>query len=122
MDRASQRVPGIQTLPLRAFEVREEIGGDVALARLLGLEGSLQAPTLHLEPRTAARARSLPRAAAPYCDLLTLVPGREAPRLVVIQDSFGIELQPFLSETFARACFLGNMIDTLVPNWENKEN
>jgi alginate O-acetyltransferase complex protein AlgJ len=104
---ASESLPGIHALGLDAFEVDEEPGGDVALARMLGLEGVLEATTLRLAPRAGWHVRA-PARPARRCDLVTVLPEDEGPHVVVIHDSFGLQLQPFVSETFARACFLGS--------------
>jgi hypothetical protein len=87
---------------------REVPGMD--LARMMGLSHVLSETDLQLTPTWPRRAivTSPPGAAATAEEgrLVTEIPGSTLPRAVIIRDSFGSALAPFLSEHFSRAVYL----------------
>lgn len=88
-------------------------GGDVDLARLLGLEGVLESRTCEAMPRFVPRAVQAvsrrPFAENPMGEggkiWQSRVEGLPGPRVLLVQDSFGNALRPFLAESFPEATF-----------------
>ena len=90
-------------------EAEREIGG-LDLARMMGLNRTLQELDLTLVPkrRRLARVVDPPGAAfsAELGRLVTAIPDSDLPRAVIFRDSFTTALVPFLAEHFSRAVFL----------------
>ena len=89
-------------------ETRTIAGMD--LAGMMGLTRALTEDDLRLVPRRPRHARVIePAGAEPTAEegrLVTVIPGSTLPRALVIRDSFGSRLVPFLSEHFSRAVYL----------------
>jgi alginate O-acetyltransferase complex protein AlgJ len=110
MRAASGLVPRIAPLPRAAFQDRErdERGGD--LAEMIGLADTFREHALLLDPRSPRRARLLEpttlREGYEVARVVTELPDRSLPRVLVFRDSFMTQLIPFVSEHFSRAVYL----------------
>jgi hypothetical protein len=104
--------PALAPLPRAVFEdvARQEPGGD--LATMIGLRHALREDALRLNPRFRPRAtpadpamtsRKRPSRRAPWAVETGDV---SLPRAVMLRDSFGGALIPFLSEHFQRILYL----------------
>lgn len=95
--------PGLKASSLSDFERRAERADSSNLSKKLGLADILAENTVVLEPRRSRRARRL------RADGRRLVFERQGRRLraVVIYDSFGNRMIPFLAELFGRTVFVG---------------
>ena len=113
--------PAVPVLDRRDFvEERGVPSGDST--SMLGLvdAGKLAMPGLVL--RNGWRHRVLePRTPSPYSEdgrVVTHIPGSDLPRLLMLRDSFGSRLIPYLSEDFSHAVYLWrNDFDT----WEAEQ-
>ena len=80
------------------------------LAGMMGLKRVLRETDLALVPRRPRQALVVePPGAAPTDyegRLVTEIPGSPLPRALIIRDSFGARLTPFLSEHFSRAVYV----------------
>jgi alginate O-acetyltransferase complex protein AlgJ len=107
--------PELESTPDTAFVrvIRNGWSGD--LATMLGLDGRLSEERLLLEPRRVRAARMAdpgPRPVDPQRRLSAAE--HETPsrlRVVMFHDSFGLSLQPFLSESFSRIVFSSGPTD-----------
>ena len=90
-------------------EIEREIGG-LDLARMMGLNRTLQEVDLELIPKRPRLATVIdpPGAdvSAELGRLVTVIPGSHLPRAVIFRDSFTTALAPLLAEHFSRAVFL----------------
>jgi hypothetical protein len=90
-------------------DVEREIGG-LDLARMMGLNRTLQEVDLALVPKRLRLAKVVePPGASVSAELgriVTEIPGSRLPRAVIFRDSFTTALAPFLAEHFSRAVFL----------------
>jgi alginate O-acetyltransferase complex protein AlgJ len=107
--------PELTSTPDTAFVRITQNGWSGDLATMLGLDGRLLEERLVLEPRSVRAARVAdpgPRPADPQRRLSAAE--REMPsrlRVVMFHDSFGLSLQPFLSESFSRIVFSSGPTD-----------
>jgi hypothetical protein len=86
-------MPRADTLQMAQFA-----SGD--LASMLGLQGILQEHLWHLFPRKSQSSWQ------PAVDLLMTAQEANLPRLVMLRDSFGIELIPFIAAHFSRSAIV----------------
>jgi hypothetical protein len=113
MERLKEWYPNAEAAPLSEFQIvhEERPGGD--LARVLGLKGVMKENYVDLIPRQPRQARYLDpsqfpfhgKAFQPPLFRITERENADIPRAVVIHDSFGEALIPFLAERFRRATF-----------------
>jgi alginate O-acetyltransferase complex protein AlgJ len=101
--------PGLRALPESAFEPVIHHGWSGDLVAMLSLQGRLHEPRLELRPRGGRLARPV-AIHLPDLEAQQIVSGTETgdatlPRAVMFHDSFGLSLQPFLSERFARIVY-----------------
>jgi hypothetical protein len=103
---AWQQQPGLQTHPLNDYALRPvSYSGD--LDRLLGLDWQPDPAGLQLSPRFAPQAQIVSNSKSESSQIMILeTPGSSLPRLLVIQDSFGWSLVPYLAEHFSRSAFI----------------
>jgi alginate O-acetyltransferase complex protein AlgJ len=103
--------PVIHPLPREAFEEDTHLAGGGDLAEMIGLAHRTREERLDLRPRIPRRAirhdegMAMPAGirfalGKPY---LTECDDPRLPRAVVFHDSFGLPMQPFLSEHFSRS-------------------
>lgn len=123
--RLAVRFPEVSPIPWSAIDPARDGGWSGDLARMLSLTWHLQ------EPREILRFRDPPTARPVDSTLFAKEPGQRItvteksgsglPRVVMFHDSFGIALEPFLSESFGRIVYsagpregLGNFDESLV--------
>jgi hypothetical protein len=108
-ERLHVRFPQIATVPLGHFERRYVTGQGNDLALLLSLGSLFPGNRLTLVPHQTRRARWLTTdAALPTGSLgvvISVVDDPALPRAVMLHDSFGDALRPFLSEHFSRVFY-----------------
>ena len=101
--------PRLRPLPESAFEPVTHDGWSGDLVAMLSLEGHLREPRLELRPLHARRARpaavEIPQPEAQRTVSATETGDPALPRAVMFHDSFGVSLEPFLSEHFARIVY-----------------
>ena len=101
--------PRVQPLPLASYDRRWVSGQGNDLAALLSLSDLLPGERLTLVPRTPRRARWLethgPLPLGSVALSVSEMDDPSLPRAVVLHDSFGDILQPFLAEHFARGVY-----------------
>ena len=109
MHAAREWFPQIEILPRHGYRRLRRPGGDVILLSMLGLDGRDFPETLVFEPRFETRAVEAKsgQALSEYtlklrAPLTSLQPAASGPFAVVVGDSFGDKLMPFLSETFVQ--------------------
>lgn len=107
--------PELEPTPVTAFARVSRNGWSGDLATMLGLDGRLSEERLLLEPRGVPVARVAdpgPRPADPQRRLSAAERESTARlRVVMFHDSFGLSLQPFLSESFSRIVFSSGPTD-----------
>jgi hypothetical protein len=107
--RLGEWFPRLRALPESAFEPVTHDGWSGDLVAMLSLEGRLREPRLELRPRGARLARSaavvLPGLEPQRTASATEIGDPMLPRAVMFHDSFGVSLQTFLSEHFARIVY-----------------
>jgi alginate O-acetyltransferase complex protein AlgJ len=113
MRRLGATFPGVVPRELNAFSTgHSQVHGD--LARMLGVEGAMADDFVWLTPREGFLARRVAvpdyiarlGAGAEVEPVITRRSPAEVERGFFLVDSFGTELQPFLSEHFGRAVFV----------------
>ena len=101
--------PRIQPLPLSDFDRRWFTGQGNDLAMLLSLSDVMPGDRLRLMPRVPRRARWLethdPLPPGSIAVSISETGDPTLPRAVVLHDSFGDSLRPFLAEHFARGVY-----------------
>jgi hypothetical protein len=113
MTRLKAWYPNVKAAPLSDFEIvhQQRPGGD--LARVMGLKNVMKENYVDLLPRQPQQARYLAPSQFPFHGpefqpplfRITERKNADIPRAVVIHDSFGEALIPFLAEHFGRATF-----------------
>ena len=107
--RLGEWFPRLRARPESAFEPVTHDGWSGDLVAMLSLEGRLREPRLELRPRGARLARPaavvLPGVEPQRTASATEIDDPTLPRAVMFHDSFGVSLQPFLSEHFARIVY-----------------
>jgi hypothetical protein len=112
-----RQVPAVPAAWLRSdFTERTRRVDGLDLAGMIGLTRVLHEDVLELVPNRARAARVVePPGVPPTSEegrLVTEIPGSRLPRAVVVRDSFGSALAPFLSEHFSRVVYLWqNFVD-----------
>jgi hypothetical protein len=108
--------PAVRPLPRRDFIATEAVG-DGDLAVLADLADRLQEEQLLLSPLARRRATLVDAGIPPYPGrpqftqpFATACDDDKLPRAVMFRDSFGINLQPFLSEHFRRILYHWNYV------------
>ena len=104
--------PGLAPLPREAFAdaIDQEPGGD--LAAMIGMKDVVREEGLLLRPRVPRRAQAaiagmtMPHLTPWRQPHAFEIPGASLPRAVMLRDSFGNALMPFLSEHFRRILYL----------------
>ncbi|HET8575864.1 MAG TPA: hypothetical protein VFO18_02100 [Methylomirabilota bacterium] len=101
--------PGLRSLAESAFVPVVHGGWSGDLVGMLSLQGRLHESRLELRPRNGWLARpvviDLPLLEAQQTVSATETGDAGLPRAVMFHDSFGVSLQPFLSERFARIVY-----------------
>jgi hypothetical protein len=104
-----RRYPGLEAKPASRFSIErlaKKISGD--LADMGGLGGYLREDDILLTPRSPGISRTVSSQSGRSGEIescATESPDPDAPRLVMLHDSFGDNLQPLLAEHFRRATF-----------------
>ena len=108
---AGRQLPSLEPVPRAAFEntTAEWPGGDIA--DMLGLRKDINEIAPVVRPTNGWRARveepaDMSEAGFEVARVVTSMPNPALPRLLMIRDSFGSRLIPFLSEHFSRAVYL----------------
>lgn len=111
--RLAVRFPGLSSIPWSAIDSAREGGWSGDLARMLSLSWHLQEPREMLrfrDPPTARPVDSTRFAEGPDQRITaTERPGSGLPRVVMFHDSFGVSLEPFLSESFGRIVYASGL-------------
>jgi hypothetical protein len=109
----ADRFPRLKPWPRERFAETEAEADDADLARMLGLASPPREHWLGLSPRTPRRATSADpgvrltgRRRPQEAPAAWTVAEADLPTAVVLHDSFGVALEPFLAEHFRRSLFL----------------
>ncbi len=102
--RARQIGFACEPLVASAYSVsRTTYQGDLSL--MLALPGRYQERAIALSPRSPSRVTLVSESSAPFSSKITESAGRNGPRTVMVHDSFGNALMPFLSEQLPRIAY-----------------
>jgi alginate O-acetyltransferase complex protein AlgJ len=111
--RLSERHPNLHPKSATDYTFLEYDTSGNDLAAMLGLEGLLRDQAMTAEPATAARARRADTGVAQLPGMAWWaqpeareVPDEDAPRAIMVRDSFGTALIPFLSEHCRRIVYV----------------
>lgn len=97
-----------EPIPLSAFELGETTSGGYDLSRIAAIDNwrSVTEPTLTPLPLPKVTGTKADWQGAKPNDRITINPVAPLGRVVVIHDSFGLAMRPFVARSFRRAAFV----------------